>query len=135
MMGGKMMLWFSDRDGLASKANSGSSQTDAYGLFFTQDAWDTYRLNKDEAALIKDVKDKAEKADTTKKAVVKKDSVMIDWAFLENRKARLTIHSSSLNDALVDKEGHIRGVYDGTDTMEVNRLLIEINLLLGSYKK
>ena len=30
---------------------------------------------------------------------------MIDWAFLENRKARLTIHSSSLNDALVDKEG------------------------------
>ena len=105
MMGGKMMLWFSDRDGLASKANSGSSQTDAYGLFFTQDAWDSYRLNKDEAALIKDVKEKAEKADTTKKAVVKKDSVMIDWAFLENRKARLTIHSSSLNDALVDKEG------------------------------
>ena len=105
MMGGKMMLWFSDRDGLASKANSGSNQSDAYGLFFTQDAWDSYRLNKDEAALIKDVKEKAEKADTTKKAVVKKDSVMIDWAFLENRKARLTIHSSSLNDALVDKEG------------------------------
>jgi C-terminal processing protease CtpA/Prc len=30
---------------------------------------------------------------------------MIDWAGLDMRKARLTIHSSSMNDALVDKEG------------------------------
>jgi tricorn protease len=105
MMGGKMMLWFSDRDGLSSKANSGNSQSDAYGLFFTQDAWDSYRLNKDEAALVKEVKEKADKADTTKKAAAKKDSVIIDWAALETRKARLTIHSSSLNDALVDKDG------------------------------
>ncbi len=105
MMGGKMMLWFSDRDGLASKANSGNSQTDAYGLFFTQDAWDSYRLSKDEALLMKDVKEKAEKADTTKKVTIKKDSVVIDWATLETRKTRLTIHSSSLNDALVDKDG------------------------------
>ena len=105
MMGGKMMMWFSDRDGLASKANSGNSQRDAYGLFFSQDAWDSYRLSKDEAALVKEIKEKTDKADTTKKAVVKKDSVVIDWAGLETRKARLTIHSSSLNDALVDKDG------------------------------
>jgi len=105
MMGGKMMLWFSDRDGLAAKANSGGSQNDAYGLFFTQDAWDSYRLSKEEAALAKELREKAEKADTTKKATAKKDSVIIDWAGLEMRKARLTIHSSSMNDALVDKEG------------------------------
>lgn len=105
MMGGKMMLWFSDRDGLAGKANSGGAQQDAYGLFFTQDAWDNYRLSKDEASLSKEIKEKAEKADTTKKATAKKDSVIIDWAGLETRKARLTIHSSSLNDALVDKDG------------------------------
>jgi len=105
MMGGKMMLWFSDRDGLAAKANSGGSQNDAYGLFFTQDAWDSYRLSKEEAALAKELREKAEKADTTKKAATKKDSVVIDWAGLEMRKARLTIHSSSMNDALVDKDG------------------------------
>ncbi len=105
MMGGKMMLWFSDRDGLASKANSGNSQRDAYGLFFTQEAWDNYRLSKDEAALNKDIKEKAEKADSTKKKVTKKDSVQIDWAGLETRKARLTIHSSSMSDAIVDKDG------------------------------
>lgn len=105
MMGGKMMLWFSDRDGLSAKANSGGGQQDAYGMFFTQEAWDLFRLSKDEAALAKEVREKAEKADTTKKAKPAKDSVAIDWAGLELRKARLTIHSSSLSDALVDKEG------------------------------
>ena len=105
MMGGKMMLWFSDRDGLAAKASGGGAQNDAYGLFFTQDVWDSYRLSKEEAALAKELREKAEKADTTKKATAKKDSVMIDWAGLDMRKARLTIHSSSMNDALVDKEG------------------------------
>ncbi len=107
MMGGKMMLWFSDRDGLAAKANSGGSQNDAYGLFFTQEAWDNYRLSKEEAALAKELREKAEKADTTKKAGSKKDSVVIDWAGIELRKARLTIHSSSMNDALVDKDGEM----------------------------
>ncbi len=43
------------------------------------------------------------------------------------------VHSQ--NFALIDKEGHIRGVYDGTDSVEVNRLLVDINVLLGSYKK
>ncbi|HSC54494.1 MAG TPA: S41 family peptidase [Phnomibacter sp.] len=105
MMGGKMMLWFSNRDGLAGKANSSGGQQDAYGLFFTQDGWDNFKLSKDEAALAKEIKEKTEKADTTKKAAPKKDSVMIDWAGLETRKARFTIHSSSLSDALVDKDG------------------------------
>lgn len=43
------------------------------------------------------------------------------------------VHSQ--NFALIDKEGHIRGVYDGTDSVEVNRLIVEMNVLLGAYKK
>lgn len=43
------------------------------------------------------------------------------------------VHSQ--NFALIDKEGHIRGVYDGTDSIEVNRLMVEMDVLLGSYKK
>lgn len=105
MMNGKMVMWFSDRDGLAAKANSGGAQRDVYGLFLTQDAWDNFRLSKDEAALAKELKEKAEKADSSKKAKPAKDSVIIDWAGLELRKARLTIHSSSLSDALVDNTG------------------------------
>lgn len=37
------------------------------------------------------------------------------------------------NFALVDKERHIRGFYDGTDSIEINRLIIDIKLLLQAY--
>ena len=37
------------------------------------------------------------------------------------------------NFALIDKEKHIRGYYDGTDTNEVNQLISDINLLLAEY--
>ena len=37
------------------------------------------------------------------------------------------------NFALIDKEKHIRGYYDGTDTNEVNQLINDINLLLAEY--
>jgi protein SCO1/2 len=43
------------------------------------------------------------------------------------------VHSQ--NFALIDKAGHIRGVYDGTDSVEVDRLIVDMKLLLGSYKK
>lgn len=42
------------------------------------------------------------------------------------------VHSQ--NFALIDKEGHIRGVYNGTDATEVDRLMVEIKVLLQSYK-
>ena len=38
------------------------------------------------------------------------------------------------NFALIDKERHIRGYYDGTDSAEVNRLINDIEILLGNYK-
>ena len=37
------------------------------------------------------------------------------------------------NFALIDKERHIRGFYDGTDSIDVNRLLVDIKLLLQEY--
>lgn len=38
------------------------------------------------------------------------------------------------NFALIDKEKHIRGYYDGTDTVEIARLIKDIDILLSSYK-
>jgi tricorn protease len=103
-MNGNMMLWFSNRDGLRSYANSGAAQDDVYAMFFTQAAWDKYKLNKDEASLAKEIEEKAAKADTTKKAV--KDTIAkFDWEGLKYRKAKLTIHSAALADALVSKDG------------------------------
>lgn len=105
ILGGKAMLWFSNRDGLKSVAQSGGAQSDVYAMFFTQEAFDKYRLNKEDAALLKDVEDNKAKADTSKKKEVKKDSVAIDWDGLSIRKAKLTIHSSALSDALISKDG------------------------------
>lgn len=105
IMGGKAMLWFSNRDGLKGVAQSGGSQTDAYAMFFTQEAFDKFNLSKEDAALAKEADDNKAKADTSKKKDLKKDSVVIDWDGLAFRKAKLTIHSSSLSDALVSKDG------------------------------
>ena len=41
------------------------------------------------------------------------------------------IHSETF--VLVDKEKHIRGIYDGTNTKDVNRLIDEIKILLAEY--
>ncbi|WP_247237182.1 S41 family peptidase [Telluribacter sp. SYSU D00476] len=101
--GGKMMLWFSNRDGLRSQAQSGGSQADVYALFFTPDAYDRFKLSKEDAALLKEQEEKASKADSSKKN--KNEPVVIDWDGLADRKAKLTIHSSSLADALLSKDG------------------------------
>ncbi|CAN0455573.1 unnamed protein product, partial [Phaeothamnion confervicola] len=50
MMNGKMMIWFSDRDGLKNHGSWGAS-TDVYGMFFTQEAYDTYKLNENDYKL------------------------------------------------------------------------------------
>jgi Tol biopolymer transport system component/C-terminal processing protease CtpA/Prc len=113
IMGGKAMLWFSNRDGLKAVAQSGGAQSDAYALFFTREAWDRFRLSKEEAALLKEMeekkeKDKADAAKEKKETAEKKDApepVAIEWDGLSLRKARLTIHSSSMGDALVSKDG------------------------------
>lgn len=39
------------------------------------------------------------------------------------------------NFALIDKDKHIRGYYDGTDSLEINRLIQEINLLYQEYEQ
>lgn len=43
------------------------------------------------------------------------------------------IHSEKL--VLVDKDGHIRGFYDGTDKEDVDRLILETRVLLNIYSK
>jgi tricorn protease len=112
ILGGQAMIWFSNRDGMRAAAMSGGAQADVYALFFTREAWDRFRLTKAETALLKDIeekkakaaaKDKKEPAEKEKKEEVK--PLAIDWDGLVLRKARLTIHSSSLGDALVNKDG------------------------------
>ena len=51
------MIWFSNRNGLKSYATSGRSQQDVYTMFFTQEGWDEYQLNKEEYELMQAIEE------------------------------------------------------------------------------
>ncbi len=109
---GRQIIWFSDRHGLRSYANSGNRQVDVYSMFMTRAGLDRFLLSKDEFALQKmlEEKDKAKAPEKDKK----KDSdlktapaapLVIDWIGLQERKKRLTIHSAHISDAVLSKDG------------------------------
>ncbi|CAH0999446.1 Tricorn protease [Neolewinella maritima] len=117
---GEQMIWFSNRDGLKSYATSGQSEVDVYAMFFTQAAWDTFNLSKEEHELVeaiaeakkKEKKEEAKAKDSKKKEEKepKKDSTQVDpltfdWNNMRERTKRLTIHSSRLGDAVLSKDG------------------------------
>ncbi len=115
---GKQMIWISNRDGLKSYATSGRSESDVYSMFFTQDVWDEFNLSKEEYDLQKEIKklaekDKKEDEDDDKKKKKKGkdrdkekkvDTLKFDWDQMKDRTKRFTIHSSSLNDAVLSKD-------------------------------
>jgi tricorn protease len=100
-MDGKMMIWGSDREGARQQAGYAIT-ADVYGMFFSKDAFDRFKLSKEDLALVKEIEEK----DTTKK---KKDTgvkeIMIDWDHLTDRKLRLTTHTSDAADWLLSKDG------------------------------
>jgi tricorn protease len=108
---GKQMLWFSNRDGLRSYATSGQSQDDVYTLFFDKEAWDKFRLSKEDFDLMKEIEKSNKKEEEDKSKTDKKDEkkevkpLQFDWDGIDERKARLTIHSSNLGDAVLSKDG------------------------------
>jgi len=105
--GGKQMLWFGNRDGLRSYATSGQTERDVYTMFFTQEGWDTFNLSEDEIKLKKEIEklNNKDKKDDKKEATTVTPPVMFDLDGVKDRKARLTIHSSSMSDAVLSKDG------------------------------
>ncbi len=118
---GKMMIWGNNRNG--DHAQGGYISTaDVYGMFFTKEAFDRFKLSKEEFALLKEqeekaAKDKKEKEEKDKKKSDKKDkkeadevkkdstNVVIDFENLTDRKAKLTVNTSQINDWILSKEG------------------------------
>ena len=109
--GGKQMIWFTNRDGLRSYATSGRMEEDVYTVFFDQAAWDKFRLGKEEFELLKEIEKakKSESAEDKSKAdkseEKKVEEIKFNWDGFEERKARLTIHSSLMGDAVLSKDG------------------------------
>lgn len=56
------------------------------------------------------------------------------YLLLINRSERDTINAFTNQLMLVDKQKHVRGIYDGTKASEVDRLITEINVLLSEYE-
>jgi Tol biopolymer transport system component/C-terminal processing protease CtpA/Prc len=112
IMDGKAMMWFSNRDGLRSVAQSGAAQQDVYAMFFDRGAWERFNLTKAEFALVKDQEEKLAKAksdssrsksDTARKPPLR--PLVLDLDGIQDRRARLTIASAALGNALMSKDG------------------------------
>ncbi len=123
VLGGKAFIMESDRDGMKNHGSWGG-ESDVYAMFFSKDGFDRFRLAKEDFALLKEQedkdkkekeeKDKAEKKEepsgkgkTTLATMVQKadSTVKLDLDGIEDRKVRLTIHSSRLADMILSKDG------------------------------
>jgi len=122
MMEGKMMIWRTDRMGMRSHGGWGA-QDDVFGMFFTQEAFDRFRLSKAEFALLteqekkqKEEKKPAEpkkeepkpgekKEEPAKTEKKKPEPLKLELENLADRTVRLTIHSSDLGDAVLTPDG------------------------------
>lgn len=116
---GKAMLWFSDRAGYRSHGSWGSHR-DAYIMFFDREAYDKFRMNKEELALLEEQekndkkKEEDAKKDKSKKEKKKDDKkedkpkevepLTFDLSNTKEWIVRLTPNSSALADALLNKK-------------------------------
>ena len=101
---GKAMIWASDRAGYRSHGSWGA-HNDAYIMFFNREAYDKFRMTKEELSLIEEEK-KDKKEDATKVAAKKEtEPLTFEMANRKDMVVRLTPNSSGLADGYLNKKG------------------------------
>lgn len=112
VLGGKAMLFTSDRAGYRSHGSWGS-EDDVYIMFFDLDAYEKFKMTKEEKSLIdEDEKAKKEAAEpktvdvTVKKQEKKEEPIKLDLDNCRDRVIRLTSNSSRLGDAVLSDDGN-----------------------------
>jgi len=106
--GGKALLWTTDRDGKLGLAYQGAREVDVYAMFLDQDAYDRFKLTKDEFGLLKEKEDKdkdAVKKDSSLKINPPSKSWEPNFENLDNRKIRLTINSGNISSYELSPDG------------------------------
>ena len=120
VLGGGAIGFVSNRYGMRSQASWGS-QDDILLAFVNEDAYDRYRLNKEDAELLKDAEkkekeaaDKAKKEAEKDKKDAKKDAkkeeskdIVVELDKIKDRIVRLTPNSSDLAGAMINKDGDV----------------------------
>lgn len=116
VLDGKAMIWESDRAGFRSHGSWGA-ESDVYIMFFDLDAYDRFRMSKEELALLENAekkdkdKDKADSKKDKKKDTKKDDDkkeikpLVFDLENNRDRVIRLTVNSSRLGDAVLTPKG------------------------------
>ncbi|MGS2726009.1 S41 family peptidase [Psychroserpens sp. BH13MA-6] len=138
---GTLLYWASDKNGMHSVAKTGPSQLDVYGVFLTQKAYDTFKLDKDEFAFYDEESDKDKKpSDDKKKDAKLKDKevpkltpMTIEFDHLDQRKTKLSLFSTNLSDMLITKDAksllYLGRVDNKTDLWELDLRTKEIKSL------
>ena len=109
-MDGNAILFTSERYGMRNHASWGSME-DVFLCFVNQDAYDKYRLSKEDYELLKEVEKeqeklkKGDKKDDAKKDEKASKDINIELDGIQDRIVRLTPNSSSLGSAIIDKKG------------------------------
>ena len=115
VLDGKAMLFCSDRAGYRSHGSWGA-EYDAYLMFFDLEAYERFRMSKEERALAKEnmtekEKKKEEKKEEKEKKEMEKpeakeiEPLKFDLENCRDRIERLTVTPSFLGDILLDKDG------------------------------
>lgn len=118
VLGGKAMIWESDRAGYRSHGSWGA-ESDVYIMFFDLEAYERFRMNKEELALLEESEkaDEEKKKETEKKDSKKKNDkkdkdkdedvkpLVFDLENCRDRVIRLTVNSSRLGDAFLTPKG------------------------------
>ncbi len=148
VMGGNAILFQTDKYGMRNHASWGSLQ-DAMLIFMNQDAYDKYRLNKEDYELLKELEKeqaKAKKAAAAKDEKkdkstdkAKKDSTATDKGInieldgIEDRVVRLTRNSSNIASAMITPDGenlyYLSSFEGGYDMWKVALRKHEVKLL------
>lgn len=115
VLGGKAMVWSSDRAGYRSHGSWGAER-DYYIMFFDVDAYDQFVMNKEDRMLYEEAKTekekKAEKKEEEKKEENKEkgkpeevEPLEFDLVNAKDRVIRLTTSSAHMGDAILSKDG------------------------------
>ena len=147
---GNAIIFFTERYGMRNHASWGSLD-DVMIAFLNQDAYDKFRLSKEDYELLKELEDEqkkeAEKKDDNekdKKAPKKKDEandennekskdIIVELEGIQDRIIRLTPYSSNLASAIISKDGeklyYLSAVESGYDMWKMDLRKHETSLL------
>lgn len=113
---GKLMTWATTRQGSFGE-NRGAVSRDIYAMFFTQEAFDRFNLSEEEYEILKEKEEKnkeeangeneteKKKRDKEKEEKEEVEELAFDMKNMEDRKERLTIHTSRLRDWVLSDDG------------------------------